>query len=65
MPPNSKPEVVGAEEQPTYAKKIANPRKFVIVWRNVAFHIVIHSMAFYGIYASLTTAKLLTSLLGK
>lgn len=42
-------------------------KKFVrqIVWRNVIIFVYLHLAAIYGLYLALTSAKLLTCVLGK
>lgn len=68
MPPNNQSEVIeyeGLEKNTLYTKKVATRRPVEIVWRNVVFHIIIHAIAAYGLYAAITTAKWQTSLLGK
>lgn len=45
--------------------KKANKRNIVLVWRNIILFAVVHVMALYGAYLLVTSAKLLTILLGK
>lgn len=40
-------------------------RKLELVWRNIILFVYLHLVALYGVYIMLTSAKLITSAVGK